>query len=339
MKKFSLLVCLLFISMYASSTVRVTITSPSGTTASSPLKVAAYASSDRVVTGWRVYIDNRDVFSAGSTPSISTSLSSTVGSHVVAVRAWDSSGAYHTAYSTLTVSGTSTTSSSAGPVPPSNAVVYTKIEERSPSSWFSCRSLGCSGSNSPASYWVAPYQGSPSLDGASTKFFVSGSAWADVLWAARLGGSAAAKTHFILDYWVKPNADTLTHAEALEFDVVMVYNGRKWDFSHQFHYGGRHFDTWDGVNLKWVHTSTSMPKLDPTKWHHIKMYGERVGAKTHNISLTIDSTTYQIPSAYAWHDTRATSWSNSIIVQVQIDINGNPGTASEYIDKMSLYLW
>ncbi len=341
MKRFALLACLLSFAAFASATVQVSLSSPSsGSVTGSPVKVAASASSDRVVTGWHVYLDDKDVFAAGMTPSMSTSLSASAGTHKLAVRAWDSSGAYNTAYSTITVSSsTSGGSTGAGPVPPSYAVVYNKIEERPASNWFSCRSYDCSGSNAPASYWLAPYQSNPSLDGASTTFNVSGSAWADVLWVAKLGGSQAAKTHFILDYWLKPDSNTLTHAEALEFDVVFAYNGRKWDFSHQLHYGGGHFDTWDGVSLKWVHTNIPVPKLDPNVWHHIKLYGEKVGTKTHNISVTIDDKTYAIPTQYAWHDTRTTNWANSIGVQVQMDINKNPGTISQHIDKLSLHLW
>jgi hypothetical protein len=337
MKRYALLVCLLFLSAFAWSTVNVTMSSPATSTVSSPLTVKASATSDRVVTGWRIYLDNQDVYNAGTTTAIAATLNAAPGAHTLIVRAWDSSGAYGSAYANVTVSAPST--SGAGPVPPSTAVVYSKIEERPTSNWFSCRSRDCSGSDAFATYWVAPYQTTPSLDGASTQFYVSGNAWADVLWVAKLGGAASSKTHFILDYWLKPNADTLTHAECLEFDVVMAYNGRKWDFSHQLHYGGGHFDTWDGVAMKWVHTNMALPKLDPNTWHHIKLYGERVGTQTHNISLTVDSNTYQVPTQYAWHETKTSNWANSVAVQVQIDINSKPGTASEYVDNMNLYLW
>jgi hypothetical protein len=328
------------VSETTTSGVNVTINSPAPmATVNSPLTVSASATSGRVITGWHIYLDSQDVYNAGATSTINAALNASAGTHTLTVRAWDSSGAYGTANETVTVSAPTSTSNGSAPVPPSNAVVYSKIEERAVSNWFSCRSLDCSGSNAYASYWVAPYQSSPSLDGSSTQFYVGGNAWADVLWAAKLGGAASAKTHFILDYWLKPNADTLTHAEALEFDVVFAYGGRKWDFSHQLHYSGTHFDTWDGAVNKWVHTSVPVPKLDPNSWHHIKIYGERVGTQTHNISLTVDSNTYQIPTQYAWHYTQTCNWANSVSVQVQIDVNGNPGTVSEYVDTMNLYLW
>jgi hypothetical protein len=215
-------------------------------------------------------------------------------------------------------------------------MVFSKIEEMG--GWGNCRSAGCSGSDSPASYYMAQNQTTPALDGSSTLFQVSGAAWADVLWYKSLGPANSA-TKFLLDYWIKPNADTLTRAEALEFDIVQTVNGRKWDISNQMHYSGQHWDTWDGVALKWVHTNVPAPKLDPNKWHHVKIYCERAGTQTHNISYTVDGVTYQVPTQYAWHNTVGTNWANSVVVQVQMDVNANAGTISEYIDKLTLYAW
>lgn len=168
---------------------------------------------------------------------------------------------------------------------------------------------------------------------------MSGSAWADVLWYKQVAPVPSA-THYLLDYWVKPNPDTLTHAEALEFDFVQIVNGRKYDVSNEIHYSGQpHWDTWDGANLRWVHTNVPCPKLDPNAWHRIKILAERVGNQTHNISYTVDGETYQVPTQYAWHNTRITGSSTAQNVQVQLDTNANAGTASEYVDSITLSLW
>jgi hypothetical protein len=341
----------------STSGVTVNVSAPTnGSTVASPATFSASAAGGSI-SGWRIYVDGNSVYSAGAQPSISASLPMATGTHQVIVRAWNTSGTYGSANMTVNVgsststntgsgTGTSTggtstgstpTNSDGGPVPPSNATAFTKIEEMS--GWGHCATAECSGSSNPASYWMAPFQSNPSLDGASTQFYVSGSAWSDVLWYKSLGSSAANATHFLLDYWLKPNADTLTRAEALEFDIVNSYNGRKWDVSNQMHYSGQHWDTWDGVALKWVHTNVPAPKLDPNKWHHVKIYCERVGGQTHNISYTVDGVTYQVPTQYAWHNTVATSWANAIVVQVQMDVNANPGVISEYVDKMTLFAW
>lgn len=322
--------------------VTVNVSAPSnGATVASPATISASAAGGSI-TGWRIYVDGNSVYSAGAQPSISASLPMATGTRQVIVRAWNSTGAYGSANMAVNVGGSPSTPSTdtpsdGGPTAPAHAKVFTKIEEMS--GWGHCATYECSGSSKPASYWMTPYQTTPSLDGASTLFYVNGAAWADVLWYKSLGSSAANATHFLLDYWLKPNADTLTRAEALEFDIVNSYNGRKWDFSNQMHYNTQHWDTWDGVALKWVHTNMPAPKLDPNKWHHIKILVERVGTQTHYISYTVDGVTTPIPNQYAWQNTIGTSWANAVVVQVQMDVNANPGVISEYIDKMTLYAW
>lgn len=336
-------------SLFASA-VTVKVANPTSTTAtvSTTFTVDATASSSHPITGWHIYADGKNVFGGNlKATHISTALTLPEGKHSLIVRAWDQTGAYGSYYLTANVQLVPTPTPDptptpqpppdAGPTPPADALVVTDIEQRS--TWFSCASSACSGSSKPVAFYVAPFQTDPSQDGSSTLFHIDGSAYADVLWAAKIGPALSSKTHYILDYWIRPNADTLTNAEALEFDVVFAYGGRKWDFSHQFHYSGTHLDTWDGSALKWIHTNIAMPKLDPTQWHHIKLYDERVGTQTHNISFTVDGVTYPVPDTYTWRNTRLTNWSNSVNVQVQLDDNSHGGPVSEYVDKLTLYAW
>lgn len=91
---------------YASQTLTLTISSKPAVTVSSPapgssvqspvnVKASATASSGRSITGWHIYLDGSDKYSAGATGSINTSLSNvSSGTHTVVVRAWDSTGAY-----------------------------------------------------------------------------------------------------------------------------------------------------------------------------------------------------------------------------------------------------
>jgi len=73
----------------------VTVTSPqNGATLTSPVAVNASASSAHAITGWHIYVDNADVFSAGAVSGIAASLTMAEGTHTVIVRAWDSTGAF-----------------------------------------------------------------------------------------------------------------------------------------------------------------------------------------------------------------------------------------------------
>jgi hypothetical protein len=74
--------------------VHVTVTAPANNAqVSSPVAITASATSARTITGWHIYVDNVDSFSAGQVASISASIAMTAGAHTVIVRAWDSSGA------------------------------------------------------------------------------------------------------------------------------------------------------------------------------------------------------------------------------------------------------
>ena len=75
--------------------VQVALSSPAnGASVSSPVAFSASATSGNVITGWHIYVDSVDSYSAGQVSSISPNLTMTNGPHTVVVRAWDSSGAF-----------------------------------------------------------------------------------------------------------------------------------------------------------------------------------------------------------------------------------------------------
>jgi hypothetical protein len=84
--------------------VTVTVSTPAnGATVSSPVAIAASATSGHTITGWHIYVDSADSFSAGQVSSISTNVPMNAGTHTVIVRAWDSTGAYGDRTLTITV--------------------------------------------------------------------------------------------------------------------------------------------------------------------------------------------------------------------------------------------
>jgi len=75
----------------------VTVSSPAnGSTMSSPIPIQASAnpSAGHSISGWAIYVDSVNVYSAGAVTSIHPNVSMNAGSHTVVVRAWDTSGAY-----------------------------------------------------------------------------------------------------------------------------------------------------------------------------------------------------------------------------------------------------
>jgi hypothetical protein len=108
------------LSMLASASVSVTVSTPANnSTVTSPVLVAASASSDKHITGWRIYVDGISVYHTGSTKSIRTSVSVAPGTHHVIVRAWASNGTNGSVTLTETI-GSSTPGTSQGTVTPTS---------------------------------------------------------------------------------------------------------------------------------------------------------------------------------------------------------------------------
>ncbi len=325
----------LTVAVSSSSGVSVSVSSPANyATVSSPATINAYASSGYAISGWHIYVDGNSVYSAGSTGSISAPVSMSSGTHQVIVRAWNSTGAYGSTSLTLNVSGGT---SGGGPTPPSYAIKYANLEQTT--NWGKCSSASCSGGTVAWSFYNAPYQSSPSLDGASTMFYIYGGSYADALWWIKPGNNAS-PTHAIFEFSVYADSNSYNYAEALEFDFIQVSGGRKYNFSTQCNYGTGTWDTWNESTQHWVHSNVHCVKFSPNTWHQVKWAVERVGYQTHYLSITIDGVTYPISSTYAYQPAPATSWTNgALIFQVQQDLNSKGGSFKEWVDKANIYLW
>jgi len=84
----------------------VIMTSPvNGSNMASPVPVQASAtpSSGHSITNWVVYVDGKNVYTAGAVTSINAHITMTSGKHTVIARAWDSSGAYGDETANITV--------------------------------------------------------------------------------------------------------------------------------------------------------------------------------------------------------------------------------------------
>ncbi len=323
------------------SGVSVYISSPAnGAMVGSPATINASASSGLAITGWRIYVDNNNVYSAGATTGISAAVSMAAGWHQIVVRAWNSSGAYGSGTISVNISGTSggTAPSTGGPTPPSYATKYSNLENMYPTG--KCSSPTCSGGvGSVWNYYAAPYQTSPSLDGASSVFYIDGPAYTTDLFWYKMGTNTGA-SHFITDFWVYTDGNTPSHAEALEFDLIQVTNGLKYNWSSQCNYWTKTWDTWNEATLLWVHSNAVCQPLSPNTWHHVSWAVERVGGQTHYLSVTVDGVTQYISSSYAWLPALATNWSNGALTfQVQQDLSSAGGSYTIWVDKANVYAW
>ncbi|HET9285402.1 MAG TPA: choice-of-anchor D domain-containing protein [Candidatus Angelobacter sp.] len=118
--KLPLVLCVISLPMLASAWVNVTVSTPANnSTVTSPVLFAASATSDKQITGWRIYVDGASVYHTGAGNSIRTSLNIAAGTHQVLVRAWAGDGTYGSVALTETV-GSSTPGTAQGVVTPSS---------------------------------------------------------------------------------------------------------------------------------------------------------------------------------------------------------------------------
>lgn len=118
-----MVLCLLSLPMLASAWVNVTVSTPANNaTVTSPVLIAASATANLPITGWRIYVDGVSVFHTGATSSIRTSVSMAAGTHQVIVRAWAQNGSHGSVTLTETVR-----SSTPPPGSPQGAVTPTSL--------------------------------------------------------------------------------------------------------------------------------------------------------------------------------------------------------------------
>jgi hypothetical protein len=308
----------------------VTVSSPtSGITTSSPVHFVAQAtssSSTRSITFMRIYVDGVSVYGA-AVKSIDTNLTIAAGSHSAVVQAWDSAGSvYKSANLSLTVQS--------GLVIPSTATVFSKIEELT--TWQSCDACAGANGNGPATpHWMAQFQTTPSLDGASSEFFVGGTTpYGAALWWKQLGPIDSA-TNFVYDM-----SFYLTDAaapQALEFDVNQSVGGKKFIFGTEcdFH-GAKTWRVWD-TTLHWQDTGVSCTAAQTAKvWHNLRWEFQRTSdSRMHFIAVTVDGVRRSVDRYYR----PQASSVRELNVAFQMDGNSTMTDYHVWVDKIKLSAW
>jgi len=315
----------------------VSVSSPAaGSTAGSPVHFVASATSANPVTAMRIYVDNISVYLV-SASKLDTLVTMSAGTHNVVVQAWDSTGAVFKTPLSLIVSGTTpsptpTPTPAVFPTPPSTAVIKGNIDQMA--GWESC--TVCAGANAAgpvATYSMVENQASPSLDGASAKFSISGTTpYSDALWWKQLGAADFA-THLKYDvdfYITNPGV-----AQALEFDNNQSNGVHKFIYGTQCNIKGNHWDVWGNAAGNWI--STGIPCAPPAAfvWHHLTWEFQRTSTNVIFVGFTYDGVTHYVNRSYP---ARASSV-HEMNVAFQMDGDFAMHAYSTWLDKVTLTYW
>lgn len=313
------------------SAVTVNVSAPlNNYSGSSPVQVAASASSDQQITGWVVYVDGQIAYTAGAGSSINTSINVSQGSHQLVARAWDAKGRWGDQWEQITVNG----GNNGLPTPPSWATVFDNVHRGG--SWGWCHDPGCAGGSGKGSYWMAQNQSSPSKTGASTELFNSG-VWANALWWHKVGANSNAR-NFLVDYYLYVDDTSRWAAQAMEMESFQFVGGWNYMLGTQCDAGRGVWDTWDQGSGRWLGTYAPCHGFSPWTWHHVQWYiTTNTNSHTYTyVILVVDGQAYpmNITRNAGW-----TGWGDNVGVQWQMDVNATGAGYREWIDAARLTIW
>jgi hypothetical protein len=330
----------LALALTAPALAGVTVNSPgNNTNVSSPFTLSASAatcSSVSVVTiGYS--FDSSTSTTVFNGQSINTKVSSSTGTHTLHVKAWGPNGAACVTSVVITVQASA---ASPDAIIPSSAEVVSYIQ--SLSGWAHTHDTGGPGSSSGSTSIVS----SPSLYGNTRSFVTSFSNNGDERYSIAISDNINAK-NFFYDTWVYLTSSSSKIAN-LEFDVNQVMpNGQTVLMGVQCDgYSGLWAYTVNtgsasSVKPKWVGksgTSCNPRSWSQNKWHHVQasFYRSSTGTITY-YSVWVDGVENKLNvQAFGAADL---GWAPVIQTQFQVDGLGTSGTATVYMDNLTVSAW
>jgi hypothetical protein len=336
-KSFYLLTAML--ALAASSFAGVTVQSPgTASTVGSPVHFVASATSTSPITAMRIYVDGVSAYLTSSS-TINTSVAMSAATHNVVVQAWDSKGTVYKQALVLKV-GTAApaptpTPAPGLPTPPANAITISSIEKMP--AWSSCTVCAGIGATGPvATYSMVENQASPSLDGHSSKFSISGAKpYSDALWWKQLGAENTA-TNFKYDvyfYLTTPQA-----AQALEFDMNQAIGSQRFIFGTQCNIktaGAGHWDVWGNASGNWLTTGVACSAPTAFVWHHLTWEFKRTANHVIYVGFTYDGVTHYVNRTYPSEPSSV----NELNVAFQMDGDSKMDSFSTWLNKVSVMYW
>jgi hypothetical protein len=220
----------------------------------------------------------------------------------------------------------------------SDAVVASNIQQMPGWQWCTAETSDhhvCASGLGNAVSTMVERQASPSIDGNSAKFSISGpTGYSNALWWKFLEANSSF-THFNYDVWFYiDHGDT---SQALEFDVNQTINGTRYTWGSECNFRGTgKWDVWNDAAGAWVPSKVGCPAFSSDHWHHLLWELERVNGKVHYINLTVDDKKYPVDIFM----NPQTHWvGNEIDIAFQMDGDSNQDPYHVWLDKVTLTQW
>ncbi len=199
--------------------------------------------------------------------------------------------------------------------------------------WKGCST--CAGGRGKATFQMTEGLESPSLDGASAKFALTGGRpFSNALWWLHVTDSAAA-ANFTLD--LQQYLDDPQAPQAIEYAVTQKVGKLWYKFSTQCSYQKGIWRVWDSRNSRWTATSAPCTRPSPQTWQHLTFEYRRANGTAVFVAITVDGQTFYINQAFRPRSTQSST--GIITVHFQLDGNITEARVNAYLDQFSLTMW
>lgn len=304
---------------------------------SSPFDLGASAStcSAQPVTALGYSLDSSPDTTIVNGASINTQVTAGNGAHTLHVKSWGKGGTSCVSNVTIAVSAPANASTI-----PSDAVSVSSIQTLS--NWQAEFDTGTGSGSSSGKMSIVS---SPAHGGSARQFVTSYSNYGGERYKVEFGDDTTS-TSFFYDAWVYLTS-SVSKVANLEMDMNQTMpNGQTAIFGFQC---DGYSSTWDYTANKgtpsspvdtWVHSkqACNIHNWSINSWHHVQVSYSRnsSGAVTYK-SVWLDDKEQDInatvPSAFAL------GWGPALITNLQVDGLGTGGSATLYLDDLTVYRW
>lgn len=316
----------------------VTILQPgNNSTSASPVKIQATVQDSSTVMATQIYVDGVKKYSI-SASGVNTSLAMTSGNHRIAVQAADKAGRVFKSVVYVNVSGGSTTTSSTSTsTSTAGTTVYDRVEEKT--GWQTCGNCGNTGATgATATYHMARGIGSPSEDGSSSEFSISGPAFKNgYWWISHTPAPSGALKYLRYEFDIYVPAASANAPQAIEFECQQRLNGWVYNFAWQAEYGGNVWRVFNYNARAWESTGIPFQHFTPGTWHHIvtEFHNNPTTHQGYHDAITVDGVRHVV-SQNAVHSAKNTGGSNYFNNAFQLDLNSKGTSYKVYVDRMKV---
>jgi hypothetical protein len=216
--------------------------------------------------------------------------------------------------------------------------VYDRIEEQT--DWQTCGNCGNTGGSvgATANYHMGRGVTSPSTDGSSAVFSISGPGYKNGYWyISHLPAPSTPMRYLRYEFDIMVPAQFANAPEAIEFECQQSLNGWVYNFAWQGLYPGGVWRTFNYTARQWESTGVPFQPFTPGVWHHVvsEFHNDPKSHRTYHDTIAVDGVKYKVPQANvhaAMHKGSQDYFNNAF----QLDLNSKGTPYKVYVDGMKV---